>query len=212
MGHSRKDKADSHDRIVGVAARSFREHGVDGVGVAELMKEAEMTHGGFYRHFESRDDLVAEGVERALLDGARGAFEAEAAGRLRGRALLFALVDWYLGTAHRDTLATSCAVTSLAGDVSRGSERTRAAYTRQLTEYLDLFVRLMVGDVDAATKATKATKAKRAQAVAAWATLVGAVSLARAVDDDALSREILKTAGAQIKRQIVQLSTPPVHA
>src|SRR6478672_6789322 len=69
MGHSRADKLKHHDQIVGVAAARFREDGVDGVGLADLMREAGLTHGGFYRHFGSRDELVAEAVERALQDG-----------------------------------------------------------------------------------------------------------------------------------------------
>src|SRR6185436_16668027 len=71
MGHSKADKDESHDRIVQVAAARFREIGVDGIGVADLMKEAGLTHGGFYRHFDSRDQLVAEAIERALLEGGR---------------------------------------------------------------------------------------------------------------------------------------------
>ena len=68
MGHSRDDKARSHERIVQIAAARLRESGTAGPGVAELMKEAGLTHGGFYKHFDSRDDLVAEAVERALRD------------------------------------------------------------------------------------------------------------------------------------------------
>ena len=69
MGHSRADKREHHEQIVGVAASRFREDGIDRVGVADLMHDAGLTHGGFYRHFESRDELVAEAVERALHDG-----------------------------------------------------------------------------------------------------------------------------------------------
>src|SRR5258707_1291662 len=78
MGHSKAEKAESHDRIVRTAATRFREIGVNGIGLADLMKEAGLTHGGFYRHFASRDELVAEAIERALHDGSKGAFEAVA--------------------------------------------------------------------------------------------------------------------------------------
>src|ERR1700704_1018517 len=114
MGHSKADKDESHDRIVQVAAAGFREIGVDGIGVADLMKEAGLTHGGFYRHFSSRDDLVAEAIERALRDGSQGAFDAVAKSKLPKQALLFALVDWYLSIGHRDGRATGCAVAALA--------------------------------------------------------------------------------------------------
>src|SRR5882757_2290293 len=131
MGHSKAEKAESHDRIVKVASERFREVGVDGIGVADLMQEAGLTHGGFYRHFGSRDDLVTEAIERALRDGSQGAFDAVAKSKLPKQALLFALVDWYLSIGHRDGRATGCAVTALAGDVARSGERARSAYTRQ---------------------------------------------------------------------------------
>ena len=193
MGHSKADKAESHDRIVRVASTRFREIGVDGIGVADLMKEAGLTHGGFYRHFVSRDELVAEAIERALRDGSQGAFDAVATSKLGKQALLFALVDWYLSIGHRDGLATSCAVTSLAGDVARSNERARSAYTRQVSAYLELFVKLIDGDKP---------KARRTKAIAAWTAMVGAVSMARAVNDDKLSREILKTAAEEVKARL----------
>jgi TetR/AcrR family transcriptional repressor of nem operon len=157
------------------------------------MKQAGLTHGGFYRHFASRDELVAEAIERALHDGSKGAFDAVEKSKLGKQALLFALIDWYLGTGHRDTLATSCAVTSLAADVARGNQRSRAAYTRQVDAYLELFARLVPGE---------RPKARRVKSVGAWATLVGALSMARAVNDDKLSREILKTAADELKSRL----------
>jgi TetR/AcrR family transcriptional repressor of nem operon len=192
MGHSQAAKDESHDRIVRIAAARFRELGIDGMGVADLMKEAGLTHGGFYRHFASRDALVGEAVERALHDGAQGAIDAVARSKLGKRALLFALIDWYLGTGHRDALATSCAVTSLAGDVARSNERARAAYTRQVCIYIELFVSLIEGE---------GPKLRRLKAIAVWTSLVGALSMARAVNDEKLSREILKAAAEQLKAQ-----------
>jgi TetR/AcrR family transcriptional regulator, transcriptional repressor for nem operon len=189
MGHSKADKDESHDRIVQVAAARFRETGVDGVGVADLMKEAGLTHGGFYRHFDSRDQLVAEAIERALQDGGE-VVEAVASSK---HFPLAALVDAYLSTAHRDGLATSCAVTTLAGDVARSNDRARSAYTRQVGAYLELLTRLILGDKE---------KLRRAKAIAALSTLVGAVSMARAVNDEKLSREILKSAADELKTQL----------
>ena len=176
-----------------VAAARFRELGVQGIGVADLMQEAGLTHGGFYRHFASRDALIGEAIERALRDGAQGAVDAVATSKLGKQALLFALIDWYLGTGHRDALATSCAVASLAGDVARSSARARAAYTRQVGVYLDLFGTLIPGEN---------AKVRRTKAIVAWTAMVGALSMARAVDDEKLSRELLKTAAEQIKAQL----------
>src|ERR1700760_4595881 len=141
VGHSRAEKAESHDRIVKVAATRFRENGVEGVGVADLMKDAGLTHGGFYRHFASRDELVAEAIERALSEGS----QAVAAVPQTQNYPLDALVDAYLSVAHRDALATSCAVTTLAADVTRASQKARSAYTRQVGIYLELLTELIPG-------------------------------------------------------------------
>jgi TetR/AcrR family transcriptional repressor of nem operon len=189
MGKSQKDKAETHDRIVQVAAARFREAGIDGIGLADLMKDAGMTHGGFYRHFASRGELVAEGVEQALSDGSR-VIEALANS---DQASLKMLVDGYLSTMHRDNLASSCAVTTLASDVARSNERTRSAYTRQVELYVTLLTKLI---------AHEKQKSKRTKAISALATLVGALSMARAVNDEALSREILKSAADELKTQL----------
>ena len=189
MGHSRANKREHHDQIVGVAASRFREDGVDRVGVADLMHDAGLTHGGFYRHFSSRDELVAEAVERALHDGGR----AMAAVAESPHDPLAAVIDAYLSTSHRDDLGTSCAVTTLATDVARSNPRARAAYTRQVGVYIDMLVGLLPPGSDAP---------RRAAAIAALSTLVGAVSMARAVDDEALSDEILASAARELKAQL----------
>ena len=192
MGRSQADKAESHARIVRTTASRFRESGIEGIGVADLMKEAGLTHGGFYRHFASRDELVAEAVEMALRDGGQ-AVEKIRQLKHPPATVMALLVDGYLSATHRDNLATSCAVTTLAGDVSRSNGRARAAYTRQVDVYLDVLTGLVTGEKQ---------KSKRAKAIAALATLVGAVSMARAVDDDKLSREILKSAAEELKAQL----------
>src|SRR5258706_5322417 len=134
MGASKADKQKSRERIVRTAAARFRERGVDGIGVADLMKEAGLTHGGFYGHFGSREELVAEAVECALRDGGR-ALSAIAEAEGSPAAVLGALVDAYLSLAHRDGLATSCAVATMANDVARSSPRARKADTKQVNQY-----------------------------------------------------------------------------
>jgi TetR/AcrR family transcriptional repressor of nem operon len=192
MGHSKADKEKSHQRIVKTAAARFRERGVDGIGLAELMKEADLTHGGFYGHFDSREQLVAEAVECALRDGGE-AVAAIASTKRPPAAVLGLLVDAYLSLAHRDGLATSCAVTSMANDVARSNARARAAYTKQVGIYLELLAKLIAADK---------RKSRRAKAITALATLVGAVSMARAVNDEKLSRELLKSAADELKAQL----------
>src|ERR1700750_3353621 len=99
MGTSQVDKAASHGRIVNAAAARLRRDGTEGVSVSELMSETGLTHGGFYRHLESRDELVAEAIEAALGQGAR---RTARAAKLGGIPALSAIVDGYLSRSHRD--------------------------------------------------------------------------------------------------------------
>ena len=191
MGHSKAAKTASHERIVKLAADMFRERGIDGISVADLMQCAGLTHGGFYRHFGSREDLVAEAVDRALREGS-AAVDAVAA---RPGADIGALVDAYLSLVHRDRIASGCAVTALAGDVARGGKRMRSAYTAQVKRYLRVIAQLIEH---------LPQKARRTGALAALATLVGAVSMSRAVNDEKLSREILKSAADELKARLAR--------
>ena len=186
MGHSQEDKARSHERIVKRAAARFRESGIDGIGVADLMKEAGLSHGGFYRHFPSRDELVAEAVERALADGGQRMADI---GRPDRPLTLGMLIDAYLSPAHRDHLAASCAVATMAADVARGGNRARTAYSKQVEVYLSLLTDLVSGSNK---------KTKRARAITALAALIGAVLMARAVKEEKLSREILASAAQEL--------------
>lgn len=176
VGSSQADKAASHERIVKAASRRIRRDGVDNVGVAELMNQAGLTHGGFYRHFESRDDLVAEAIAEAL---AQGSQRVQASAKLSGPSALAAIVDRYLSRLHRDKPETGCAVAALPTDVARCGPRARAAYSRQVRAYLELLTDLTPDrDPD--------------QAHLILASVVGALLLARAVDDRGLSDEILE--------------------
>ena len=192
MANSRVEKARNHERILELGAARFREVGIEGVGVADLMKEAGLTHGGFYRHFGSRDDMVAEVVERAMASG-RKALDPMTQSKGERHDVLARLIDFYLSAAHRDSLPTSCPVTALARDVARSNDRARSAYTQSVATFLEVFTRLAVGD---------RPKVRRAKAVGALSTLVGALSLARAVNDEDLSTEILKSAAAEAKARL----------
>lgn len=179
MGSSQSDKAASHERIVTAAARRIRRDGAASVSVADLMSEAGLTHGGFYRHFRSRDDLIAAAVDAALAHGSR---RTDAAAGLGGGAALTAIIDGYLSQLHRDKPESGCAVAALPADVARGEERIRRAYAAQVQRYIDVLVEL-VPETEPGSK--------RDDALLTLAALVGAVSIARAVDDRNLSDEIL---------------------
>lgn len=186
MGSSQTDKAASHERIVKTASRRMRRDGIDSVSVAELMNEAGLTHGGFYRHFGSRDDLVAEAIDTAL---AHGSERVQAAAKLGGPAALAAIIDGYLSPLHRDKPETGCAVAALPADIAHANPHARAAYSRQVRSYVDLLAEL-----------TPASDPDEAQFV--LATLVGALVLARAVDDRGLSDEILESVARALHRHV----------
>jgi TetR/AcrR family transcriptional repressor of nem operon len=187
MGHSKVEKAKTHRRIVEIASRRFREDGLAGVGIAELMKEAGLTVGGFYKHFDSRDDLVAEAVGSAC-GGLKRRVEAAASG---GPAVSYAgLIDDYLNKAHRNNPGRGCAFGALAGDIARSDRRTRALASQQVRNYLQLIAGLLPG---------KGKRAARSKAILTFSALVGALALARAVSEEALSLEILKTVAEALK-------------
>jgi TetR/AcrR family transcriptional regulator, transcriptional repressor for nem operon len=180
MRQSREEKARTHDRIVEIASARIREQGVDGPGVAEIMQAAGLTHGGFYKHFDSRDELIAEAADRAFASSARNIEEL-----LDGADdPLAAFVDGYVSAEHRDNAAAGCPVVALGGDVSRGAHPVRDAYRGQVERYLTTLERLL-GD--------------RAQATVALSTLVGSITLARALGNDPVSDEILRDVRAALK-------------
>jgi TetR/AcrR family transcriptional repressor of nem operon len=188
MGHSKAEKAETHKRIVIIAAKRFREGGLAGIGIAELMKEAGLTVGGFYKHFDSRDDLVAEAVSSAFGGWQRRVDAATSDGPPVSYAKL---VDEYLNEAHRNNPGTGCAFSALAGEIARSDKRTRALASEQIRNDLQVIAGLLPG---------KDKRAARSKAILTFSALVGAMSLARAVSDEALSREILNTISEVLKK------------
>jgi TetR/AcrR family transcriptional repressor of nem operon len=190
MRHSKTEKANTHKRIVTLAAKKFREEGLAGIGIADLMKEAGLTVGGFYKHFQSRDALVAEAIGSAL-EMWKDQVDAAASGG--PRVTYDSLVDDYMSEAHRDHPGTGCPVGALAGDLARSDKRTRAVTTRKIRDNIELLANL-IRDSNKTDKDTS-----RSRAVMAYCAMVGAISMARAVSDKELSREILKTVAQRLK-------------
>jgi TetR/AcrR family transcriptional regulator, transcriptional repressor for nem operon len=179
MRYPAEETAERHRRIIAEAARMMRENGFDGCGVAEVMKAAGLTHGAFYAHFESKEALAAAALEHALEQTVgladRAADEA---------APLAAFADPYLSRQHRDQPGKGCAMTSLAADVSRKGPSIRTVFARQ-------FGRL-VAALMGPTRDHRETS--RSDVIGTLSTLVGAMALARAVDDPELADEILDQA------------------
>ena len=166
------------------------------------MKEAGLTVGGFYKHFDSRDHLVAEALGSALETWKRRA-DAAAAG---GPPFTYeSLIKDYLSEAHRDHPGAGCPIGALAGDLARTDERTRAVVTRQIAEQIELLANL-IGETS-----KKEKRAARAWAILTYCALVGAISMARAVSDEQLSREILKTVAELLRKPAARI-TPRPHA
>ena len=187
MGYSKAQKAKTHERIVKLASKRFREVGLAGIGIAELMKEAGLTVGGFYKHFDSRDDLVAEAVSSAF-GGWKRRVEAAKSG---GAPVSYEkLIDEYLNEAHRDNPGTGCAFSALAPEIARSDKRTRALTSEQVRNDIQLIATLLPG---------RDKRTARSRAILIFSALVGAMSIARAVSNEALSREILETVGELLK-------------
>ena len=187
MKVSREQAAQNRERIVEAAAQLFRERGFEGIGVADLMKEAGLTHGGFYGHFSSKDDLIAEASTRAL------ARSLELFSNLAERASpdpLSAVAGAYLTTKHRDDPGTGCLVAALGSDVSRQGPAVRRAVTDHIRSAVDLLTKLIPA---------KSKAARKQKAISTYATLVGTMVMARAVDDPELSQDILAAGRASAK-------------
>jgi TetR/AcrR family transcriptional repressor of nem operon len=189
MGHSRRDKQTTHERIVRVAAKRFRERGLEGIGVADVMKEAGVTVGGFYKHFGSRDELVVEALATAFKD--LDVWEEHTADMAQ-------LLQNYLTEAHRDAPGTGCAMGALLGDMTRGSKSARVLYTTRVKRTLAFSSALLPSSQGGD---------KRGRALLILSALLGAINLSRAVSDPNLSREILHG----VREELIGLVKPGSH-
>jgi AcrR family transcriptional regulator len=186
-------KEETHDRIVEAAARIIRKHGYDGVGVADVMKEAGLTHGGFYAHFASRDALLVEALERAGRESVDTVIRAVEKHGAKGRSPFRAMVETYLSNNHLSELDIGCPVAALGCDMPRQSEAVREASAARV-RHLVAAVRETLPD------------ASRTAASAVASMLVGALQMARALGDNAEGRALL---AATRKSLIQQYDNPP---
>jgi TetR/AcrR family transcriptional repressor of nem operon len=180
MKVSKEKMAEHREKIIASAAKRFRERGFEGIGVAELMKEAGLTHGGFYGHFASKEELVELALERAMRDSTAKweKVMAEAQGDP-----LHALAEFYLSLRHCKNPGTGCLFPSLGGEIARQPTGVRNAVTDGLQGFLGLLGRVIRG---------KTEKTRRRKAIAAYASMIGGMVLARSTADPALSGEILE--------------------
>ncbi len=177
MKVSREQMAQNRERILTEASRLFRAKGFAAVSVAEVMKAAGLTHGGFYGHFRSKDDLIAQAICQATDS------QSEADG-------LAAFIDAYLSAPHRDHPEFGCPMAALAGLMRDQAPEVRAAMAGRLAEQIDRLAGAMPGD---------APDERRRTAIGHWSAMVGALILARSVDDSVLADELLAETKAWIE-------------
>ena len=193
MKVSREQAAQNRQRIVEMAGQLFRERGYNGIGVADLMKSAGLTHGGFYGNFKSKEDLLVEACQHALL-GSKARFQRSIEDAATPADGLDAITAAYLSAEHCANPGDGCAMATLGPDVARLSGSARHAFTAGARDQIDVLAGLLQNSgqgMDAA--------AGRRQAIEHTTAMIGAVVLARAVDDAALSDEILQVVADALK-------------
>src|SRR6058998_3297755 len=173
----------THERIVGAAARAIRRSGYDGTGVADIMKKVGLTHGGFYSHFDSREAMLAEAADRAGADAV--AASARIAGSAAPERALSELVRAYLSKAHLEAIETGCPVAALGSEMPRQAPEVRRAATGRIKEMIDLVAR---------QSPDWGQPGAHERALVTVATALGALVLARAVDDPKLSNALREAA------------------
>ena len=188
MKVSREQALQNRERVLAVAAKLFRERGFDGIGVSDLMKGAGMTHGGFYGQFGSKEDLMAEACARTFDEGGQHWRRVVDDAAARGEDGLAALARTYLSVEHRDEPGNGCAISTLGAETARQGPALRAAFTAGVRGAFD-FIGALVGGRKAR---------RRERAIVAYAAMIGAQVLARAVDDEGLSTEILQVVAAEL--------------
>lgn len=183
MARSQKQKAESRQAIVQSAAKLFRERGIDGVTVAEVMEGAGLTHGGFPRHFSSKDELVKE----ALAD----VFHTNAREPLLPANDLQTLAKAYLSADHRNAPGSGCVFAALGTEMARASVPTRRMLTQAIADQIEDFKQ---------KAESEDPQNRRVEAIGTWATMIGAMLLSRIVDQPELAEDILKSARLHIER------------
>lgn len=182
-------KAESHERIVSVAARAIRRSGYGGTGVADIMKEAGLTHGAFYAHFASREAMLAEAAARACAESATAA--ADVVARMPAGQVLAAMLGAYLSKEHAENSEVGCPLAALGSETSRQAPEVRRVTTRHLKEMIDLLARQSPdwGQPEA-----------HEHALVTLSTMVGALLLSRAVDEPGLSDSLREAALRHLTR------------
>ena len=188
MRVTRAQAEENRQAVINTASRLFREHGFDGIGLKDVMNAAGLTQGGFYKQFESKEDLIAQASQRAMESSAENWTEREAA---HPNDTLDKILRFYLSREHRNETAEGCPLPALGSDAARQGGEVRQAFEEGVDRYLAVLEQAVAGESAAE---------RRARAAATLATMVGALLLSRVVKSDTLSREFLRAAANHIRR------------
>jgi TetR/AcrR family transcriptional repressor of nem operon len=191
MRYDPEHKERTHRHILAEAASAIRVKGPEGVSVAEVMNKLGLTHGGFYAHFASKDDLIAQAIT-SMFDQGAARFMRITEG-LEPAAALRAYVDWYLSSAHRDSPSGGCPLAAVSGDLPRLPDGARERYRDGIERLIRALAKLL-------TRAGHANADSLALAV--LSELAGALSFARAVPDRQRSDQMLRTSRARLMARL----------
>lgn len=189
MRVSRAKAAENRVKVIDVASRLFRKHGFDGIGLNDLMHEAGLTQGAFYKQFRSKEDLTVQACGRAMERGLERWSEAVAG---EPKQPLAALIDFYFRTEHRDELEDGCPLAALGADAVRHGVDVKASFEAGIKTHLDV--------LDGYMPSAAADESQRRKTLGVLATMVGALLLSRAVNDQTLSAEFLAAGAAEVQR------------
>ncbi|WP_024517203.1 TetR/AcrR family transcriptional regulator [Bradyrhizobium sp. Tv2a-2] len=176
MGHSQADKAQNRERILNEAARQIRQGGLENLSVGPLMESVNLTHGGFYGHFASRSELIAQALERALCEGEAKSRASDDPDKLPSATVM---VRSYLSRTHRDAPDTGCAIAALISDVGRADARCRAVMQPHIETFIARAARVL-------------GSGSENEAILAVSAMVGALAISRVITDPKRSDAILR--------------------
>lgn len=188
MRVSRAQAEENRQNVIDVASRLFRQHGFEGIGLKDLMEAAGMTQGAFYKQFSSKEDLIAEASGRALESANKRWSNAVAA---KGNDPLGAIIAFYMSNGHRKEKLDGCPLVALGSDAARQGAEVKASFEAGIREHLRVLTRML-------SKAD--TEEKEAKAMAILSTMVGALTLSRAVNDPHLAQSILDAAADSVRK------------
>lgn len=188
MKVSREQAAENRGKILTAAAKLFRQYGFEGISVADLMKKAGLTHGGFYGHFSSKEELMAQACTQAFGETLKTWNAARDSGHPNP---IGEFAKTYLTSRHRDLPGSGCAAAALAVDASRQGAQVREALTAGVRDHVDVIAQMSAG---------KTAAARRDKALATYAAFIGALVMSRAVDDAKLSEDFLRAVRESVSK------------